>query len=149
MNVSRQELNRSVYFSPYTPNINTAYSINNGDAEHPSSEYLHYIDFSQGQFDMIALQINPVHRVVRLRTTNIVKNTIFTFSRINYRIYYYETATSTWYHMDFEGVDCTYSAGAGVEFVAGVNSYVSYSITAYSDLASCIAHVWTTPIGYY
>ncbi len=141
---------RSLNMTPYTPDISSAFDLSNCLTSEPSDTYVHIAYLDNGsQYDMVALKINFGHRVARLRTTNLVKKHFWSGNLIDFRMYLYESATHTWDSLDFSGWDCTGTLGGGIEFVAGVYSYISFSIKANSDIESLYAKVFTTPIGYY
>ena len=111
-----------------------------------SVRYSAYADLSSGSFTTDILKINSSKNIIRLRTTDIKKNSIFASKKITFTLYYYDPIEHEWDQYDANvGTVCTGSEGYGVEIIKGYYSFIYYVVRPVNNnIANCTVNVWTT-----
>lgn len=120
--------------------------LSTGEAELASNEYRMDISFeNEVLVQTSVLKYNTAHSVLRIKTTNIEKESIFAGNTISFTIYYYYEAFDEWYADVYNGVDCTAALGQGFAFTPSTYTYGRFVIRKDSAIKSLTVNIWTTP----
>ena len=128
------------------PPVNYVDITADGPNIYQSVRYSAYADLSTGCFTTDYLKINSSKNFIRLRTTNIKKNSIFASKKITFTLYYYDPIDNEWdWYEASVGTVCTGSEGYGVEIIKGYYSFIFYDVRPVNNnIANCTVNVWTT-----
>ena len=119
-------------------NMQREYKVVNNRSFNPSN----YFDMTNGGTytdtfyltnyyqDTPFIRINMSHHIIRIRTSNEVKNTIFTGKKISYIVYYYFEPTDHWYNYVVNDINVSNDIGAGLDLnglykIADDNMYLA------------------------
>lgn len=92
------------------------------------------------------IRINQSHPVIRIRTENEVKNTIFTGKKISYVVYYYCEGLDSWYSYTVNDCNVSTAVGGALDIGRAIYSYVYYGVKKSSDLYSADVCIWQTDV---
>lgn len=127
--------------------VPTSYvDLSTGAAGVASAAYSASVSFKdEAEFTTSVLKYNRYHSTLRIKVKDVVKNNIFTGSKISYNIYYYNEAFDEWSCDTYTDKDCTGSNGIGYVFTPSTMTYGMFDIYKSSDLKSFTINIWTTP----
>lgn len=120
--------------------------LSTGAASVSSPAYAADVSFEdEEEFTTAILKYNIYHSTLRIKVTDIVKNSFFAGNKISYNIYYYYEAFDEWYVDSYTDVNCTGINGVGYVFTPSTMNYGMFDIYKSSDLKSFTVNIWTTP----
>ena len=91
------------------------------------------------------IRVNMNHHIIRIRTSNEVKNSFFTGKKISYIVYYYFEPFECWYHYEVEDINVSNDIGSPLN-LSGLYPYVYYEVKKSSDLSQADIHIWQTDV---
>ncbi len=93
------------------------------------------------------LKMDPTKRVIRMKTSEEIKNHLFTGKKISYIVAYYSAAEDTWHKYTVEDINCSNDVGSPLDLVSGqLYPYVYFGVKKSSDLYSAKVSCWCTDI---
>lgn len=92
------------------------------------------------------IRINQSRPIIRIRTSNEIKNSFFTGKKISYVVYYYFEATDSWYSYTVNDCNVSNDIGGALDIGSGIYSYVYYGVKKSSDLSQVDVHIWQSDI---
>ena len=91
------------------------------------------------------IRVNLNHHIIRIRTSNEVKNSIFTGKKISYIVYYYFEPFDCWYSYEVNDINVSNDIGSPLN-LSGLYPYVYYGVKKSSDLSQADIHIWQTDV---
>ncbi len=93
------------------------------------------------------LKMDPTKRVIRMKTSEEIKNHLFTGKKISYIVAYYSVVDESWHKQTVEDINCSNDVGVSLNVVSGqLSPYVYFGVKKSSDLYSAKVSCWCTDI---
>lgn len=93
------------------------------------------------------LKMDPTKKVIRMKTSDEIKNHLFTGKKITYLVAYYSLVDESWHKQTVEDIDCSNDVGTSLDVVSGqLSPYVYFGVKKSSDLYSAKVSCWCTDI---
>lgn len=93
------------------------------------------------------LKMDITKPIVRIKTSNEVKNNLLTGKKISYIIAYYSVVDETWFKYTVEDVNCSNDSGSPFDLQSGqLYPYIYYGIKKSSNLYSATISCWCTDV---
>lgn len=93
------------------------------------------------------LKMDPTKRVIIMKTSEEIKNHLFTGKKISYIVAYYSVVDESWHKQTVEDINCSNDVGVSLNVVSGqLSPYVYFGVKKSSDLYSAKVSCWCTDI---
>lgn len=93
------------------------------------------------------MKMDPTKSIIRIKTSEEIKNTLFTGKKISYLFAYYSVVDEAWYRLTVEDSDCSNNVGDPFDLSSGqLIPYVYYGVKKSSDLYSAKVTCWCTDV---
>ncbi|MCM1101017.1 MAG: hypothetical protein NC398_06500 [Acetatifactor muris] len=143
-----EELNAALPTSGVARGVPTDYQDISayGETRLVSVAYTASVDFTKhNPFETPVLKINRQHNIIRVRTSDLEKESLVAGNAINLRVYFYDELEDKWYANYHVGLNCTTLAGQGVQYLKSLTeiNYVRFEITKYDLIKSFKLKIWT------
>ena len=107
-----------------------------------TSPYSMFCDFSNGSaYRTPIFDFDMSYPIINIKTTNIVKPAL-SGNKVNIIYYYYSSADSTWYNIQYSKITCTDVNGFSIKNFSNTYPYGSIYIDRYSNITSLTLNVW-------
>ena len=105
------------------------------------------MNLSDNYVDTEYMKMHPTKPVIRIKTSEEVKENIFAGKKISYVVHYYSVVDEEWCTYTVDGINCSNDIGSGLDLVSSdLFPYVYYSIKRSSKLSSAKISIWCTGV---